>query len=191
MKKLSTLAFFWATTVCITVLTSCAGRNKPEQTSDTAENQHILTSSYEFLKDITESVPPILIDTSFDNFTDSDYLSSAQIELLNLRVLDEGPGTRFSVGGKINLSDTFQTYIINFLPNEHELFTALVNYDPDFLMIDFQIVAYDDIAEGFSRVYSNINPSIIEVTEVSFVHEESETILREVTVNAVGRFILK
>ena len=78
-------------------------------------------------------------------------------ENLNSPLLEKKKSCKFFLSYKLEFSDTFYTIIINVFKGEHELETILINYSLDEKMIDYKIIAYDEIAESQSRKFSKID----------------------------------
>ena len=58
---------------------------------------------------------------------------------------------------------------------ENELESTLVNYKPDGTLIDHKVIAYDEIAEGWSQKKSTIQKDFITITNILWVDEKQET----------------
>lgn len=146
---------------------------KPENNIEKKKsNQFSFLDEYKFEK-VT-----IKDSTNFDNYFPQKKLSKEQIKLLGInkivvsRKLEEinNVGIRY----KLNLSDDFNSIVISFQSGEHELFTVLANYSPEYSLIDWEYISYDEIAEGLIRIESEISKNKIVVFKNNYYNEVSE-----------------
>ena len=105
---------------------------------------------------------PVIDTTNFDNIIKSKEFKKEEIKILKLNKVYpeiEKRNSNFKVypSYKLDLSDQYYTLIINIYKGEHELEALLVNYSKDERIISYKVISYDEIAEGWSRKYSEIN----------------------------------
>ena len=72
---------------------------------------------------------------------------------------------------RLPISTEFTSLVFSY-PSEHELVTVLVNFDKNFKIIDFESIAYDEIAESAFRSSSEISADKIKLTASDYSGDE-------------------
>ncbi len=117
---------------------------------------------------------PLIDSTNFDNIKEHYLLDANDIAELQLKELypnidKESSNYKFHASYKLNLGD-FNSIVINVFKGDHELESVLIIYDSDHKLIKVHqdndddkpsmnalVIAYDEIAEGWSRKIAKIN----------------------------------
>lgn len=137
--------------------------------------------SSESLEEIWQKLPlkslPLIEATNFDNIKATKELNAEQIKTFQLGKIysgigQEGLSYRFLPSYRLELSEEFFTIVLNVFKGEHELETLLINYDLKNNWVAHQIMAYDEIAEGWARKHADLDNNII--TIVSTIYGEDE-----------------
>jgi len=126
---------------------------------------------YSFLNKFPIKEIPVSDSTNLDNFEYKDTLSNLQKRLLHIDKIIAPNGIDFitaSVNYQLRLSDKFKTFIISYSPVEYILNTVLANYDSNYNLIDFELIALDENFDNWSRVYSDIKENTIYVTATGY-----------------------
>jgi len=134
------------------------------------------TALIDFIKSLKFRELPFYDSTNFDNSEDYELLKIDWIELLKLeqiypyelKIID-----KIWIREKLDISENFISLVIGFYPGEHELFTTLVNFSNDFYLIDFETIAYDEIAESCMRTESYLDKNKITKFETDYCYEQS------------------
>lgn len=115
---------------------------------------------------------PLIDSTNFDNIKKVNQLNTSDIEKLQLKELysdmdSENSNYVFYPSYKLDFGD-FKSIVVNVFKGEHELESVLIIYDSDGKLIKLSnsedgkplvnsvVLAYDEIAEGWSRKTSKI-----------------------------------
>lgn len=111
---------------------------------------------------------PLVDSTSFDSFIDeSDYKTinavAFQLPKIYKNWDKENNKHRAISAYRLHLSNDFYTVVATVLRSDEEMESKLINYDLKGNVIASQMVAYDDIAEGWTRTKSTIEPNRITV----------------------------
>jgi hypothetical protein len=138
-----------------------------------------ITTDYSFLKKYRTEKVPMLDSTNFDNHTNTNLLTEKQIDLMSLSTvfkIDQNTEKELKIGINylLDLSPEFKTVVFFFYPNEHELYSVLVNYDSEYKVIDFKTIAMDEIAESLIKTVSRIEKNRITITNYKFFNETIE-----------------
>lgn len=174
-------------------------KNENEKPEELIQNLTEKINSPDKLSEIWQSLPlrqlPIIDSTSFDNIKvnkefNTEQLKSLQIDGIYPNFYEEKSLFKISPSYKINLSKEFYTIVINVFKGEHELETVLINYDiSNENLIDFKIIAYDEIAEGWSRKFSEIHKISITIND-EFYGDEKEVKITKFHINRNGELNL-
>lgn len=127
-----------------------------------------------FINQVKKQKIPYYDSTNFDNVMTTEFLTDDFIHFLALKQIFPYEMTRVEsiwIRNKITLSDTFISLIFGFYLNEHELYTTLVTYTKGFNLIDYQRIAYDEIAESCNRTESYFDINQINVFNLIFCNE--------------------
>jgi len=128
-----------------------------------------------FLEVVPFEKVPLQVSTSFDNYLPDQLITYSRFELLGLDKISEAEGfsdaKHVSVLSRLKLSDSFNTLIVAMQNGDQELFTYLINYKPDYSIIAWKRIAYDEIAESFSRTESKVFADHVEITSSTYADE--------------------
>lgn len=184
MKSKLLIVFLISSLVFVACNSNVKNKNINSQKVDIEKLTENLTEkiiSPNKLSEIWQSLPlkqlPIIDTTSFDNINDNkvfnaEQLKSLQIEAIYPNFYEENTHFKVSPSYKINLSKEFYTIVINVFKGEHELETVLINYDSsNENLIDFKIIAYDEIAESISKKKSKIEKESITISDEFYLEE--------------------
>ena len=67
----------------------------------------------------------------------------------------------FSGRIKINISPQFHAVAVSYQLSDETLYTALITYDKKYNIIDMLEIAFDEIAESWSRIESTDRKSVV------------------------------
>lgn len=132
---------------------------------------------------VLQSLPlrpiPLVEKTNFDNIKNTnefsvDDIKSFQLSKIYPNIDKEGYNYKFQPAYKLALSDQFHTIILNVFKGENELETILIIYDSDNKLSQYYnqegklttnslVIAYDEIAEGWSRKHAELSESTITI----------------------------
>ena len=127
---------------------------KEEIIENLMDKMNSLDKFYEIWQSLPLKKLPLNEATNFDNIKKGKELNEEEIKILQLNKIYtnyKNQSCKFFLSYKLEFSDTFYTIIINVFKGEHELETILINYSLDEKMIDYKIIAYDEIAESISK----------------------------------------
>ncbi|MEZ4970238.1 MAG: hypothetical protein R2814_11415 [Flavobacteriaceae bacterium] len=192
--------------ICFTaVFSSCNQKKKQkvtkEVTQDTVDqiveemeevpNKIDTTNFSDVMDGIKERPLPVLDDTNFDSFIEEGDLNEIdsgtfKIETIYPDFYSEGSKYRPMASYKLALSQNFYTVVVTFRKGDHEMESTLINYDLNGNIIDHQLVAYDEIAEGMSRTESRISENKIMVNHI-FWTEKKEIEQKEYRIHEDGK----
>ena len=134
-------------------------------------NTVLQENQYSFLNKVPFKDLPVSDSTSFNNYEYKNTLSTHEKKLLKLDEIYVSNSSDFitaSANYKLRLSSKFNTIIITYSPSEVILITVLVNYDKDFNLIDFKMIALDEIFDNWSRVISEVKDNKLYVTSIDY-----------------------
>ena len=118
----------------------------------------------------TQTLPQIE-NTSFDSFTDENDFALIDVKALKLDELYpdlnfEDQNARAIDVYTIPIRNDYYSVVVTLLKSEHEMESILINYNAEGDIIDHELVAYDEIAEGMSQVVSRISENILTVNRI-------------------------
>jgi len=124
---------------------------------------------------------PLIDDTNFDNFIERDFYDAKTRETLQLKKIypnfdKEGYGYKTMPSYKIKISNAFHSIILTTFKGDHEMESVLINYDLNGNIIDYRVIAYDEIAESASRTESKIEKSKLTISDIIWFDEKKEEI---------------
>jgi hypothetical protein len=146
--------------------------------------------NYSFLEKVPFKELPTSDSTNFDNFEYNDTLSSHQKKLLKLDKIYAPNCFDFitaSANYRLRLSDKFNTVIITYSPSALILITVLANFDNAFNLIDFKMIALDEIFDNWSRVISEIRDDKVYVTSIDYSTVNSIRTIRVYSFDSNGK----
>jgi len=135
------------------------------------------TSFITVIKSIKEKHLPVIDTTGFDSFIDEDDVKYVDVKGLQLdKIYPEFNNEGFNIWAmncyKVALSENFHSVVISIKIDNEEMKTILVNYDFEGNIIDFKVISYDEIAEGFSRFTSKINKYILTLNHIIWAEKQ-------------------
>ncbi|WP_299161204.1 hypothetical protein [uncultured Tenacibaculum sp.] len=143
------------------------------------------TNKYSFVNEYPVKQLPLIDSTNFDNHVEGKLLSKEEQKLLKLPsvFIDQLNDEKAKIGISYlpKISDNFQSVVFYFYPNNTEVISMLVNYDKNFTIINSQVLAYDEIAEGMLKTTSKLDKNRIELTE--YISENPSTLYFKISNN--------
>jgi len=162
-------------------------KNETDQKKETTKEAPVVKKKVntpkkinEIWQELTLKNTPLIDSTNFDNFKKVKEFNKEEIKLLQLSKIypaleKENNTLRVAPSYKLNLGD-FNSIVINVFKGEHELESVLIIYDSnnklsqyynqeDKLTSNSLVIAYDEIAEGWSRKFSKIENNVITVID--------------------------
>ncbi len=149
------------------------------------------TNEFSFLKDYSAKTLPLIDSTSFSNHVEGNLLTKKQQRQLGLNTIFgeklDKETTKVGVSYLPKISENFNSVVYYFYIDNKELTSMLVNYTSDYKIINSQMVAYDEIADGILHCVGTIyNDKILlkeyvadSPTEIEFKILENGDIVRE------------
>lgn len=131
---------------------------------------------------------PICDTTNFDTFKEVKLLEQSEVEMLELNMLYPeyvDQNVRFQPAYRLGLSNDYITLVLHVLKGDHELESVLVNYSKDQMLLQHLVIAYDEIAEGWSRKYASIQNDVITIVDV-FYGENKQVDTTKFHINRFG-----
>jgi hypothetical protein len=153
---------------------SCSENPKGLAKVDNSQENTILTSDSTFMHNIPIKELPYLDSTNFLNSHLGDSLTQDQIQMLSLNKIDSGDEINFWINYRLNISTGFNSIVVSYMPDENELCTVLINYTKLNKIIDFDTIAYDEIAESCINIQSRILKNSIEVKKTNYCSDDSD-----------------
>ncbi|WP_437395784.1 hypothetical protein [Flagellimonas lutimaris] len=140
---------------------------------------------------IKEKQLPLIDTTNFDRFIDEADRKAFDAQILSIeKVYPDfyAEASKYQPMDlyKVQLSSKFYTVVMTFRKGDFEMESTLVNYDLEGNMIDHQLIAYDEIAEGSSRVESKISENKILSNRI-FWTEKKEIEQEEYRIKSDGK----
>ncbi|WP_321285832.1 hypothetical protein [uncultured Sunxiuqinia sp.] len=126
------------------------------------------TNFKEVLQKLKQKSVPLIDSTSFDSFIDEEDYKTINTEALKLvKIYKNWNNPNYNYRAidayRLNLSNKFYTVVVSVLLGDNELENRLINYDLNGSIITSEIVAYDEIAEGWTRYQSKIEAKKITI----------------------------
>jgi hypothetical protein len=173
MKTIRIFTIFFISTFLI-LLNSCINQgNKTTNEKSLSVNKDKIID-IPFLDKYTTRDLPVIETTNFDNYKFKDSLSREEIKILKLEKVVNGDILNIWINYRINISPNYRTIVVSYMPNDNELYTVLINYTKNYDIIDFDTVAYDEIAESCTRIVSEIKKKSLEVTHINYCSENPD-----------------
>jgi hypothetical protein len=123
---------------------------------------------------------PLIDSTNFDAIIEEPYFfNSQEVDLLQLKQIypnydKDGYNYRTTPSYKVELSKDYYSAVFTSYKGDHEMESVLVNYGFDGLLIDYMIISYDEVAEGFIRTTSKIEEQSVTKTTVTWIEDKEE-----------------
>ena len=149
------------------------------------------TNEFSFLKEYKSESLPVIDSTNFSNHVEGKLLNKKQQKQLGLNTIFgeklDRKTTKVGVSYLPKLSDNYISVVYYFYIDNNELTSMLVNYSSDYKIINSQLVAYDEIADGILETTGTIYSDKIVLqeyvadspTEIKFDILENGDIVRE------------
>ncbi len=147
--------------------------NLTEQLDESSEINQI-DSTVQYFEQAIATTPLIKIPhietTNFDDFIDSSDYKKFDINSLQLHKIYPNfyrNNYRAIAKYKVDLNpQKFHSIVITTIKGTHEMESVLVNYNLKGGIIDYKIVAYDEIAEGMSSTQSRISNKSLTINQI-------------------------
>ena len=152
----------------------------PEDAQESIENADISTYFHLLADNFALKNLPVSDDSNFNNTAITEVLDKEEANLLKLgkiypNFFTAGYSFKVKPSHRLNIQENIRTLVLNVAKGEHELETILVNYDIDGNLIDYKIIAYDEIADGSHTISSTIEDNLITITHYWIDEEEDVT----------------
>lgn len=123
---------------------------------------------------------PLTEETSFDSFSEIQNTNPINAEAFKLPLIysnwyKTGYNFKLSSGYRLDYSKDFYTTVLTVKKGDHEMETTLINYNLDGQIIDYKIIAYDEIAEGFFKTTSKLEKDKITIKNIEWTDEGHES----------------
>ena len=121
------------------------------------------------LKELRTKTVPLIAATNFDTFIEEikiynkEEVEALQLEILYPNYYKSGYNYRAMPNYKMDLSKYFNSIVVSVFKGDNEMESILINYDLKGKIIDSKVISYDEIAEGMSRIHSEINNNVITI----------------------------
>ena len=143
------------------------------------------TNKYSFVNEYPVKTLPMIDSTNFDNHVEGKLLNKQEQDLLKLPSIFEeqleNENSKIGISYLPKISDNFKSVVYYFYPSNNEVISMLVNYDMEFNIINSQVLAYDEIAEGILQTTSKLDKNRIELTE--YVSDNPSTLYFKISDN--------
>jgi len=140
----------------------------------------IIQEANSFFKEINKAKliePPIFEDTNFDSFIEPEDFNDVNVKAF--KILELYPNFYKDTHNfkaialyRIKVSEVFYTAVITIKKGDNEMESQLINYDLKGNIIDSKVVAYDEIAEGMSKIESKIEHNSITINNILWIDEK-------------------
>jgi len=124
---------------------------------------------------------PVVNTTNFDENTNAESFNAEKIKALQLNeiypnIFNEDHSFIIIPSYKLELSNNFYTIVLNVFKGSFELEAVLINYNLDEELIDYKIIAYDEIADGWAQTKSITDPISITTIATHYEDDKMDTI---------------
>lgn len=129
---------------------------------------------------------PVVDSTSFDSFIEVEDYKSISAEAFQLPYIyknwyNEAYNFKAISGYRLEFSKDFYTAVLTVKKGDNEMETTLINYNLEGNIIDYKLIAYDEIAESISRCISIIESDSI-TQKYKYVASEFNMTVTDTTV---------
>lgn len=118
------------------------------------------SNRFSFLNNYPVQNVPFIDSTSFSNHVEGVLLNKEEQNVLGLsNVFGEdlkADNTKIGISYLPKISDNFKSIVYYFYSGNTQLTSVLVNYDSDFKVVNSQLVASDEIADGLLKTNATI-----------------------------------
>ncbi|MEZ4838005.1 hypothetical protein [Flavobacterium sp.] len=171
-------------------------KNEHNETQiSTIDSEGKVNAHFTFL-DIWKKLPlkqlPLDETTNFDNVANDRFLTEEEKVVLKLdKIFTDYSQYKdaYSIRSayKLEFSKRFYSIVINAFKGEHELEIILINYNDSEDIIDYKVIAYDEIAESISQKTATIEKNFVTIIDKTDL-EETVIEISKFHVNASGEF---
>lgn len=135
---------------------------------------------------------PLSESTSFDSFIEVDDIKNINPEVFSLPLVyknwyEKENNFKAISGYRVNFSKDFHSAILTVKKGDHEMETTLINYNLEGKIIDFKLIAYDEIAEGISQKTATLEKNFVTIIDKTDL-EETVIQISKFHINASGEF---
>lgn len=125
----------------------------------------------ETIKSAKAKYLPQIEKTNFDSFIDKDDYTQIDFKALKLDLVYpdlnfENHNARIIDLYTLPIRDDYHSVVITVLKNDNEMESILINFNAEGDIIDHELVAYDEIAEGMSQIVSRISENLLTVNRI-------------------------
>ena len=143
------------------------------------------SNRYSFLDNYEKKTTPIVDSTNFSNHVEKTLLNNEERQLLSLDSIFVGQlnqnNVKIGISYVPEISDKFTSIVYYFYANSNELSAILVNYNQNHKVIDYQLIAYDEIAEAMLKTTGTIYNDRIVLKE--YISDNPSTIIFDILEN--------
>lgn len=203
MKIVKLIKGFYIVLFVILSLQSCEKKNKnttiippvsEEKTEKEIVQQEYRNPDFDFLEKYPFKTIPLVDSTNFDTFKMKNQLTEKQVQFLKLKNIlsDTFEETEeFTINYRLQLSENFHTIVISYFHGEMELYSMLINYDLNYNIIDYKIIASDEIAESAFRTTSEITKNNLIIKDINYYQESPEVTIITYKLTKTGTIEIK
>lgn len=135
---------------------------------------------------------PLSESTSFDSFIEEEDIKNINPEVFSLPLVykkwyEKEYNFKAISGYRVNFSKDFHSAILTVKKGDHEMETTLINYNLEGKIIDFKLIAYDEIAEGISQKTTTLEKNFVTIIDKTDL-EETVIQISKFHINASGEF---
>ncbi|OUS02834.1 hypothetical protein A9Q86_01940 [Flavobacteriales bacterium 33_180_T64] len=122
---------------------------------------------------------PLIDSTNFDNFTATKFYNKEEVLSLKLENIypnfyKEGYNYKATSSYKLKYSCEFHSIVFTILKGDNEMESVLINYNMSGELIDYKVISYDEITEGWSKIESKIKGNHITINDILWVEEKHQ-----------------
>ncbi|MBO6826810.1 MAG: hypothetical protein JJ879_11460 [Sneathiella sp.] len=116
---------------------------------------------------------PLIVEANFGSFIDADDVNPINHRALKIETLypdfyESNSRYRAMASYKVVFYPNFHSVLVTYIIGEHEMETTLINYDANGNILDHQLIAYDETADGQSQIRSRLTENGIRAHRVSW-----------------------
>ncbi|MDG5492034.1 hypothetical protein [Psychroserpens sp. SPM9] len=139
--------------------------------------EHVASKFYQLIETMWAKDIPLNDTTNFDSFIEAEDYKTVDVKTLKLEDVyanfyKEGYNYKAIRCYKIVLSKDFYSVVVTVKKGDNEMESTLINYDLKGNIIDHEVVAYDEIAEGQSRIETKIERNKLTVDHILWIDEK-------------------
>lgn len=125
---------------------------------------------------------PLTVATNFDSFIEEGDYNKVEDEVLKLNKIypnfyKKEPNYKAIASYKLELSSNFYTVVVTVLKGDNKMESVLINYDLKGNIIDYKVISYAEIVEGFQTIIeSKIEKDKLTINSIADMEERSEDV---------------